>query len=289
MTGTGLYRGFSQADLDRAYSPSSMVESLDPFLARYAADSAAVRARHDRAHWSTRSYGASPGQTLDLFLPRQTPAPLLVFIHGGYWQALSKDESSFPATAFTDAGYGYAAINYTLAPTAGLDEIVEENRRALGYLWNNRHSLGIADSGIVVSGHSAGAHLTAMMLVTAWATRGIDPAFIKAGLLLGGVYDLEPIRQSYVNAVLGMDDDAARRNSPIFELPAMPCPLVVAWAEHDTGEFKRQSRALVTHWSAAGCATVTFEQSGVNHFDSLFDWCNPQSRLTEETLRLLRL
>lgn len=287
MNGAALYRGFSQAELDRAYSPSSKVESLDPYLARYASDSAAARARHGAARWKTHAYGPSADERLDLFLPETTPAPLLVFIHGGYWQALGKDDSSFPATAITHAGFGYAAINYTLAPKAGMDEIVDENRRALAYLWRNRHDLGIA-GGIVVAGHSAGAHLTAMMLTTDWTARGVDPRFIKAGMLLGGVYDLEPIRQSYVNAVLGMDNDVARRNSPITAQPVLARPLVVAWAENDTDEFKRQSQALVARWRRADSEIVMFEQPGVNHFDSLFDWCNARTRLAQETVRLLQ-
>ena len=289
MSSSGLYRGFSQTELDRAYSPSSMVASIEPFLARYAADSATVRARHDATLWATHAYGASAEQTLDLFGPHVTPAPLLVFIHGGYWQALSKDDVSFPATAITNAGFGYAAINYTLAPHASMDAIVEEIRQALVYLWINRQSLGIADGGMVVSGHSAGAHLAAMMLVTDWAARGVDPGFIKAALLLGGVYDLEPIRLSYVNAVVGMDEAASRRNSPIVQPRTVDCPLVVTWAEFDTDEFKRQSRALATQWPGGRAVATSFEQPHVNHFDSLFDWCDPNSRLSRETLALLRL
>ena len=289
MSSSGLYRGFSQTELDRAYSPSSMVASIEPFLARYAADSAAVRARHDAALWATRAYGPSAEQTLDLFRPRVTPAPLLVFIHGGYWQALSKDDASFPATAITNAGFGFAAINYTLAPHATMDAIVEEIRQALVYLWTNRHSLGVADGGMVISGHSAGAHLAAMMLATDWAARGVDAGFIKAALLLGGVYDLEPIRLSYVNAAVGMSEAASRRNSPLDQRRTIDCPLVVAWAEFDTDEFKRQSRALTTQWSGGRAVATSFEQPNVNHFDSLFDWCDPDSRLSRETLALLRL
>jgi arylformamidase len=129
----------------------------------------------------------------------------------------------------------------------------------------------------------------AMMLTTDWAARGVDPRFIKAALLLGGVYDLEPIRQSYVNDVVGMDTAMTRRNSPMFATPNVNCPLVITWAEHDTDEFKRQSLELADRWRVAVPDMTLFEQAGVNHFDSLFDWYDPASRLSSETRRLLGL
>jgi arylformamidase len=287
MTGEALFRGFTQAELDRAYSPSSRVESIDPYLARYSADSEAARARHDPSRWKTHAYGASPAETLDLFMPHSTPALLLIFIHGGYWQALHKDDASFPAAAITGAGFAYAAINYTLAPLATMDQIVTEIRRALVWLWHNRRRVGLTDQ-FVVSGHSAGAHLAAMMLTTDWALHGIDAPFIKSGLLLGGIYDLEPIRLSYVNGPIGMDLAAARRNSPLFLKPATKLPLVIAWAERDTDEFKRQSQDLALQWRSAARDITVFEQPGVNHFDSLFDWYDARTQLSRETLRLLR-
>jgi arylformamidase len=288
MNASALYRGFSKAELDRAYSPSSKVESIEPFLKRYATESAGARAAHDPVRWQTLRYGSGDAETLDVFMPTRTPAPLLVFFHGGYWQALHKDDASFPATAITADGNAFA-VNYTLAPQASMDQIVEECRRALEFLWAKRRELGIDERGLVVSGHSAGAHLTAMMMTTDWAARGVDPRFIKAALLLGGVYDLEPIRQSYVNDVVGMDAAMTRRNSPMFAAPMVGCPLVVTWAENDTDEFKRQSMELAARWGVAVPNITLFEQAGVNHFDSLFDWYDPASRLSSETRRLLAL
>jgi arylformamidase len=281
-----VYRGMRRAELDRAYAPSSMVASIDPFLRRYADESAVARAAHDRANLTTHAYGAASEQTLDLFLPTAQPRGLLIFIHGGYWQALNKSDASFPASALTAAGFAYAAVNYTLAPHATMDGIVEENRQALAWLWLNRQRLGIDTAPFVLSGHSAGAHLAAMMLTTRWATRGINPAFVSGALLLGGIYDLEPIRLTSVNDAVRLDVASQTRNSPMLVSRTVTCPLVVAWAEHDTDEFKRQSRQLATHWGVP--ATATFEQPGVNHFDSLFDWCDATTRLYQETTRLLQ-
>ncbi len=284
--GPVLYRGMTRTELDRAYSPSSMVPSIEPFLSRYASGSADARTAHASSRFATHTYGPSPEQTLDLFLPVSTPRGVLIFIHGGYWQALNASDASFPARPLTAAGYAYAAINYTLAPHATMDMIVEENRQALVWLWLNRQRLGIDAGPFVLSGHSAGAHLAAMMLTTDWVARGVDPAFVTGAVLLGGVYDLEPIRLTYVNDALGLDRASAKRNSPMFAKPLVTCPLVVGWAERDTDEFKGQSLDFAAHWGVPEAAM--FEQAGVNHFDSLFDWCDPTTRLHRETIRLLQ-
>lgn len=168
-----------------------------------------------------------------------------------------------------------------------MDAIVEENRQALAWLHENRAGLGLAEGGMVIAGHSAGAHLAAMMLTTDWTARGIEPDFIKGALLIGGVYDLEPIRLSYVNEALGMDAGDAARNSPLLTRPAVDRPVVICWAERDTDEFKRQSRELAAAWGAQARDLAVFEQPNVNHFDCLFDWADPRSRLWRETMRLL--
>lgn len=284
---TDIYRGMDRATLDRAYSPSSMVPSIDPFLARYAADSAMVRAGFAADRWASVAYGPGAAHSFDLFRPIEAPAPLVVFIHGGYWQALSKADASFPARALADAGIAYASLDYTLAPHARLDAIVEEARAALSRIWVSHAHLGIDRQRIVLSGHSAGAHLAAMLLATNWAARGLPDLRPAGAILIGGIYDLEPIRLSYVDEALHLDVAAVDRNSPLRMTPAVDCPLVVTWAEHDTDEFKRQSRALAMHWAGGGRAVTTFEQAGRNHFDCLFDWCEPQTRLFKEAERLL--
>jgi arylformamidase len=283
---SAIWSGLTKEALDRAYSPSSMVESIWPFIRRYAADSAAAKASHDAARWATHAYGDKPDETLDLFLPAAGPAPLFVFIHGGYWQELSKDESCYMAPAMTQVGLACAAVNYTLAPAAGMDEIVEENRRAVAWLHANRARLGLDDRGMVLCGHSAGAQLVAMLLATDWCALGIDPDFIRGAVLIGGVYDLEPIRLSYVNDALGMDAETARRNSPLLLEPCVKCPLVVTWGEFDTDEFRRQSLKFSSAWTGKTGPIAAFEQGGLNHFDCLFDLCDPKSRLFGEVRAL---
>lgn len=284
---TDLYRGMNRAALDRAYSPSSMVPNIDPYLARYSAETAAARAAFGPARHHTHAYGPAPREQLDLYHPAASAPPLLVFIHGGYWQQLDRSDAGFPAPALAAAGIAYAAIGYTLAPQARLDTIVDEVRSALAWLWINHTHLGIDRRRIAIAGHSAGAHLAAMLLATDWTARGLPDLNLAGAILIGGVYDLEPIRLTYVNDALGLDPAAVARNSPLFMTPKTQCPLVVTWAERDTEEFKRQSRALAAHWAAPGREVTMFEQPDRNHFDCLFDWCDPASRLFAETRRVL--
>jgi arylformamidase len=289
MTGeTILYRGMTRAELDTAYRPSSMVASITPFLERYRDESAAVRAAFPADRWATHAFGPKPEHTLDLFLPARTPAPTFVFIHGGFWRALQRTDASFPAPALADAGFGYASINYTLAPHATLDAIVEEARAAIAWLWCERIRLGIDEGGLVIGGHSAGAQLAAMVLATDWAARGEQAPHIKGAVLVGGVFDLEPIPLCYVNEPLNLDAEGARLNSPIHLMPTIDCPLVVTWGADETNEFKRQSHAFADAWAAPSRPLNRLEVAHRNHFDLLFDWCDPSTELAQETVRLLR-
>jgi arylformamidase len=156
-------------------------------------------------------------------------------------------------------------------------------------LWRGRAGLGIADRGVVLAGHSAGAHLAAMLLATDWAASGDDPAMIAGALLISGVYDLEPIRLSYVNDAIGMDAVDARRNSPLHLVPRVDVPVVISAAERDTDEFRRQARAFAGAWAQHLGDLVLFTHADRNHFDCLFDWHDPTSRLSRETARLAGL
>lgn len=290
--GRPVYRDFDQQALDREYSPSSLVP-LQPFLDRYAQDSAAAREALRPAARLDLSYGPGPRHRLDLFSPGGPAVPggrpLLVFIHGGYWQELSKADASFPAPALLRHGALYAALGYTLAPRATLDQIVDEVRTALAWLWSQLPRFGGDRRRIVVAGSSAGAHLAAMLLATDWRGRGLPTDPLAGAVLLSGIYDLEPIRLSYVDAALRLGRDDARRNSPLLLAPRSSCPVLVSWGEHETDEFKRQSADYARYRAVPGQRCVAFEQPGRNHFDAPYDLLDDASLLSRRTRELLGL
>jgi arylformamidase len=265
-----VYRGFDRATLDRQYSPSSCVADMSVFLEEYARRSEAAR-RRLRVRRDLR-YGPGPAERLDFFPVARPGAPLHVFVHGGYWQQLSKDESAFPALDLVPAQAAFAALGYGLAPRHSLDEIVAMVRRALWWLVEHAGSLGCDPTRVHLSGSSAGAHLVAMALVGDWTPDGRPPAEMFAGAtLLSGVYDLEPIRHSYVNDVLGLDRSAALRNSPIRQLPARLPRLVLARGGNETDEFARQHDEFVAAALATGADVLDLVLPDRNHFDVVFD------------------
>lgn len=284
----GIYRGLDQAALDREYSPSSRVGNIMPYIRRYAELSTEARSqlyvRRDLA------YGPSRGETLDFFPATRVGAPLHVFIHGGYWQDLGKDESSFAAPAFVAAGAAFAALDYALAPDVAMDEIVRQNRAAIAWLYRHAHRLGFDPGRIHVSGHSAGGHLVGMLLATDWPREfGVPAGVIRGATAISGIFDLEPIRLTYVNAPLGMDAAAAQRNSPIHHPPLVPCPLILCYGENETDEFKRQTRAYRTVCARAGVPTRFVAMSGRHHFDAVLDLADPASDLARAVFEQMGL
>lgn len=280
------WRNLDAGTREREYSPSSCIGGdYQPFIAAYAERSAAARAR-----LSGRlglAYGAAPRQCLDLFVPRAAaaaqPPPLLVFIHGGYWQELSKDESLFAAVDAAQQGLAFAALDYTLAPAATVAVMVDECRQALLWLQRQAAQLGFDGQRIVAAGSSAGAHLAAMCALPGTPAA----AFVKGVALVSGIYEVEPLVGTSINEALGLDAQAARALSPALaaDLRGFP-PAVVCWGEVETGEFKRQGRDFAARLERAGTRCETFEVPGRNHFDVILDLADPATRLGAATLAL---
>ncbi|NWI79273.1 KFA formamidase, partial [Dryoscopus gambensis] len=191
--------------------------------------------------------------------------PVLVYIHGGYWQCLSKDESGFAAPPLVSQGVAVVAVGYDTAPKGHMDAMVLQVRRSLVFLVEQYPGI----RGIYLCGHSAGAHLAAMALATDWTEFQVVPD-IKGAVLVSGVYDLEPILHTYVNDALTMSREVAQRNSPMRHVtPAVPgaCQVLVAVAQHDSPEFRRQSQEYSQALRAAGWSVSLLDLAGVDHFD----------------------
>ena len=275
------------AEREQAYSPSSCIGGdYRPFLQQYQQRSEAARALPHQEH----AYGGLPRQRLDLFLPPAPPAgsrapALLVFIHGGYWQELSKHSACFAAPACLAAGHAFAAVGYTLAPEATLEQIVQECRTALVWLHQHAERLGYDPARIVVAGSSAGAHLAAMCSLRGWPHELGLPA---GAVLVSGVYELAPLVGTSINTALGLTHDSASRVSPQHHSLAGFPPAVLAWGEIETDEFKRQSLSFGQSLQRQGLDRVpALEVPQRNHFDVVLDLCEPGTLLGEATLALL--
>jgi arylformamidase len=265
------WRRLGDAEREREYSPSSCIGGdYMPYIRAYAERSAAALRAHPP---TTIQYGSTAPQTLDLFEPQGVSAPpVLVFFHGGYWQELSKRESAFAAIDCLAHGIAYAAVDYTLAPSATLSGIVAECRAALAPLGRFGN--------MVVAGSSAGAHLAAMVALEAGAR-------IKGAVLVSGVYELEPLIGTSINDALGLDAAEAASNSPLrAALGGFP-PSLVCWGDNETGQFKRQSLVFANAVRAAGGDCTAFECAGRNHFDVILDLADASTELGRRTLELI--
>jgi arylformamidase len=268
------WRELPRDELEREYSPRLLVENLQSYLDRYAELSAVARAT--LAVERNIAYGPRKDEVLDFFPAASPGAPVHVFIHGGYWRLLGKDESSFAAPCFVRSGASFVALNYALAPSVGLDEIVRQCRAAIAWLYRNARRLGGDPERIFVSGSSAGGHLVAMLLAHGWQGGfGVPGDVLKGGCAVSGIFDLEPLLRCSINETLGMDAATARRNSPLFLPPRRGAAVVVAWGEVETREWKRQNLEYASRWGS--CEAV--EIPGRNHYDLILDLNDPRSRL----------
>lgn len=274
----GTWRALAREQLEREYSPRLLVADIQPYLDRYARLSEAARAELNVERGI--AYGPTPDEVLDYFPAASPRAPVHVFIHGGYWRALGKDDSSFAAPAFIRSGASFVALNYALAPKAHLDEIVHQCRSAIAWLYRNASKLGSDPERIFVSGSSAGGHLVAMLLATQWDQQfGIPDDVIKGGCAVSGIFDLEPLLQCSINETLRMDREEALRNSPMALVRKNPSPLIVAWGEVETAEWKRQNREYASQWRSVNGACEEIEIPGRNHYDIILDLNDPDSQL----------
>ncbi|NYE48466.1 arylformamidase [Spinactinospora alkalitolerans] len=239
-------------------------------MAAYREHSGAARRR---MVWRRFRYASSPRSTVDFF-PAGAGSPLLVYVHGGYWQELSAPDSCFPAPGLVGQGVSFAALGYELAPGRTLSGIVDMVGEGLRWLWSNAGALEVDPQRIIAAGSSAGAHLVAMNLL-----RGRADAIIATAVLLSGVYDLEPVRLSYVNEALGLTRAAAVRNSPLLRLADPLPPLVLAIGENETSEFTRQHREFSRATRPLCTRHMEFTVPGRNHFDLVFDLSDPDSAL----------
>lgn len=287
---TAVYSDYDQQALDAEYNLRPLWPDVPDVIAHRENESAAVRGRIPGR--LNIAYGAEAKQTLDVFPPSngRAGAPALIYIHGGYWQMSDKDDTTYIAPAFLDAGIAFITLNYTLAPDGDMDLMVDECRRAVAWVHHNAAEIGVDAERLYIAGHSAGGHLTAMLLATDWAAVDASlPAMpFKGACALSGLYDLEPIRLTYLNAVLGLDPEQASRNSPLYLDPLADIPLVLSVGELETDEFQRHQTELFAAWSAKGLAVEEIPAPGCHHYTIVEHFGDPDSALHKAMLSMIR-
>jgi arylformamidase len=271
--------------VERGYNNRAAVPDHPRWIENYLVLSKAARDRH--RHVLDLRYGPGPKETLDLFLPPDPPRGTFVFIHGGYWRAFDKSDFQFVAGPMVDSGMAVVLANYDLCPAVSIARIVDQCRRMMVWLAREGPRHGAAADNVVVCGHSAGGHLTAMMFATDWEQLGLAREPFVAGVTLSGVHDLKPLVMASMNADLRLTNAEAARVSPVNHVSLSPAPLLVAVGGAETSEFIRQSQLMWEAWPdnalpAAGPLII----AGKHHFDVVVDYADPESELTRATLAL---
>lgn len=259
----------------------------DALIARWTSESERVR-RALPCRLDER-YGPEPKATLDLFPAKSDDAPILVFIHGGYWRRMDKTDHSFVAEVPVAAGAAVAVLNYDLCPAVTVDTIVAECRAATAWVYRHADKLNGDRNRIFVAGHSAGGHLTATTLATDWKAEGLPADLVKGGLPISGIFDLHPIRRTSINDDARLDQAAADRLSPICRKPAVLPPIIAAVGAGETFAFLEQSRAFADAWRRWGGRGEALFLPGVHHFDVVLELGRPESRLSRALLALIGL
>lgn len=268
------------------YNARAAIPDHPRIFTRWLKDSANVRRSH--AALFDLAYGEASGERLDFFPAPKSGAPLLVFIHGGWWRSLDKSDFSFIAPAYTAAGFNVALTNYSLAPEVSIAEIVRQQLRALAWLYRHAEAYDFDAQRIVLAGHSAGAHLSAMMLAALWPAYEPDlPAdLVKGAILMSGIYDLEPVRHAeFVNADLKLTENDVTPLSPAGMPQAHAAPFVTAVGGLESDEFKRQTGLIADAWKTSHRAGLVLPEA--NHLTICDAFATAGSPLHEAAIRLL--
>ncbi len=272
---------------EREYNARASIPEHPQIFARWAEQSAAVRRL--RACVIDLNYGETASERLDVFPASRDCAPLLVYIHGGYWRSLDKSDFSWIAPPFVNHGVAVALLNYGLAPHTPLEEIVRQTLRAHAWLYRNGDRLGFDPGRIYLAGHSAGAHLAVMMMAALWPVYAQDlPAdLVKGGLAVSGIYDLEPLLHApFIQADLGLTSARARRLSPAHLPPATGQPLYTAVGALESSEFRRQTALIGKAWPRNLAREI--KMPGLHHLNVIEELANVSSPLFDAALEMTR-
>ncbi|XP_059904250.1 kynurenine formamidase isoform X1 [Gadus macrocephalus] len=293
MSKMSHWRDMENGELQRQYSPSQWSHRLSAEAVVTAHVTAltggTLRARELAQTLLNVPYGEGDGEKLDVYIPKDSSldVSLVIYIHGGYWQFLSKEESGFMAIPMLQNGVVTVAVDYDIAPKGNMDLMVSQVRRSVVSVLQQYSHI----SSLYLVGHSAGAHLAAMVLSTDWSQYSVTPK-ITGALLVSGIYDLLPLLSTKTNDPLKMTQEVALRNSPMRLVPeaarsAPHCRVAVALAEHDSPAFRSQSEEYYKDLKEVGLDVVLEDVPNTDHFDIIERMVDGQYQLTQLLLKMM--
>jgi len=283
-----IYKHFDQDSLDLQYNNRAAVGDFRDYVDQWTKESIDFTLG-SRCHLNV-PYGTHPRETLDIYLPDDHVglARVMIFFHGGYWQAMNKSVFSFIAKSFTEQGFVTVMPNYPLSPEVSVKEIVKSCRKSIAWLSFNADRYGGNPRLLHLAGHSAGGHLVAMMLSSAWKDYGSDvQKSIYSACSLSGLFELEPIRLSYLNEKLKINKDEIEEISPFYHRPTTPIPFLAAVGEEESEEYHVQTQEFANRWHEHGAKAEAMIVPKTNHFSILDAFCDQESELRKKLIKMV--
>lgn len=283
MNNPVLYRGMRRSELVDQYNPRFAVPDHESWKRQYELWSELTRSKYDGVY--DIAYGDGPLQTLDVFPAKEPGATINVFTHGGFWRFLDKSDHTMVAAPMLDAGATVVLLNYTLAPAVAVPDQVEMLRTALAWVYRNAERYNGDPDKLFISGHSAGANLTAMLAADGWQdAHGLPRDVVKGATLASGLFDLEPMRFIPGGEELHLTEESAAAYSPQNNLPRPSMPLVVAVGADETPEWIRQTEDYMKALKAHGCPVTAIKEEHENHYSIVFSLANSRTTLARALL-----
>jgi arylformamidase len=285
-----VFLDYTQEELDRAYDQIVWAPNLPEMNALSRQRGSAVRERraHQEAH-----YGKGEDETLEILPCGVKGAPVVLFVHGGRWMALPNEGFIHFAETILDNGAHFAAARFsTLTEPPGavrMPDMVDQLRRAVGWLYHNARQFGGDPDRIHVVGHSSGSHLTSVLLTTDWTKYGLPRNIFKTGTCISGMYDLHPVMLSSRSNYVKLSAEEEDEFSALRHLDRLHCPMLVTHGDKESPEFQRHAQAFTAAMKQAGHPHTFIKLDNSNHFDGVASLHDPQSQLSKALLRHIGL
>ena len=290
IKGPLVWLDMDQKELDDAYNQSVYAPNQEHVAKRRRLASEATLKRLEAP--LRLSYGPSEIEKLDIYRTSHVKAPIMIYVHGGAWRNGAAKEFAFPAEMFINAGAHYVVLDFIQVQDAGgsLMPMADQVRRAVAWVYNNAASFGGDADRLYVAGHSSGAHLAGVLLVTDWRKDfGLPADIVKGGLCVSGMYDLKPVRLSARSSYVQFDDVTEQELSSQRHIEKLQAPLIVAYGTQETPEFQRQARDFAAAVRAAGKSVELIVGAGFNHFEMQETFGNPYGIAGRAALKLMNL
>ena len=285
-----VFMNYDQIELDAAYDQSAYAPMSAQIQSRRASNSADVRRRLGNPR--RESYGPTDVEKLDIFRTKAANAPTLIFVHGGAWLNGTASEYHFAAENYINTGANYIALDFIAVEAAKGDirVMADQVKRAIVWVYKNGASLGIDLNKLYLAGQSSGAHLSGVALVTDWTKDfGVPADFVKAGLLLSGMYEMKPVRLSRRSSYVKFDDAMEDAMSTQRHIERLRVPITLMYGTFETPEFQRQSRDFAAAVKAAGKPVELIEVPNHNHYELQETMANPLGWAGRAALAMMKL